>query len=67
MLVLARKVGESVQIGDITVQVLEIHTGYIRVGIMAPKTVRILRTELLPAAPPFALPESESSVPLDPA
>ncbi len=49
MLVLARKVGESVVIGDgITVTVLEVgRSGQIRLGIDAPKTTRIYRRELL--------------------
>jgi carbon storage regulator len=47
MLVLSRKPGEEVVIGDgITVTVLEVVGGRIRLGIDAPDNVRILRGEL---------------------
>ena len=47
MLVLTRKAGEKVVIGDgITVTVLEVTGNRIRVGIDAPEDVRILRAEL---------------------
>ena len=51
MLVLSRKAGEQVRIGsDITLVVLEVHRGWVRIGIEAPARVRILREEL--HAPP---------------
>jgi carbon storage regulator len=47
MLVLSRKPGEKLQIGDnITVTVLEVHGRVVRLGIDAPGSVRVLRGEL---------------------
>lgn len=47
MLVVTREVGEALRIGDeITVTVLDVHGGYVRIGIAAPKEVLILRGEL---------------------
>ena len=49
MLVLSRKIGEQLRIGDdITVTVLKICGGRIRLGIDAPEGVRIMRGELNP-------------------
>jgi carbon storage regulator len=48
MLVLARKVGETVKIGDdIELVVVRIGDDKFRLGISAPKDVRIVRSELL--------------------
>ena len=48
MLVLSRRIGESVVIGDdITVTVLEVRGDVVRVGIDAPRSVRVHRAELL--------------------
>jgi carbon storage regulator len=48
MLVLSRRVGESVVIGDdITVTILEVRSDGIRVGIDAPRSVAVHRAELL--------------------
>lgn len=53
MLVLSRKVGEKIVIGDtIVLEVLEIRGTKIRLGITAPKDVNILRGELVPGATP---------------
>ena len=47
MLVLNRKKGESIIIGDgIEIQVVEIQGDSIKIGIEAPKEVRIFRKEL---------------------
>ena len=47
MLVLSRKNGEKVLIGDnIVVTILEHRGGYTRVGIEAPKDVAVLREEV---------------------
>ncbi len=47
MLVLSRKVGESVLLGDkITITVMEVSKGVIKLGIDAPKDMLILRKEL---------------------
>lgn len=48
MLVLSRRVGESVVIGDdVTVTVLEVRGDVVRVGIDAPRSVAVHRAELL--------------------
>lgn len=50
MLVLTRKVGEQIVIGsDIRVQVLAIHGRHIKIGIEAPDTVPVFRSEVLAA------------------
>ena len=50
MLVLSRRVGESVVVGDdITITVLEVRGDVIRVGIDAPRSVAVNRAELLVA------------------
>ncbi|QOP41901.1 carbon storage regulator CsrA [Sulfurimonas marina] len=47
MLVLARKVDESIVIGDnIVVKVVAVENGVVKLGIDAPKDVAILRDEL---------------------
>ncbi|MDQ7045259.1 MAG: carbon storage regulator CsrA [Sulfurimonas sp.] len=48
MLVLARKLDESIVIGDdITIKVISIEKGVVKFGIDAPKSVSIMRNELL--------------------
>ena len=48
MLVLARKLDESIVIGDnITVKVISIDKGVVKLGIDAPSSVSIMRNELL--------------------
>jgi len=47
MLVLTRKVGERIQIGDqITLSVIRVQNGKVRIGIEAPDDVRVRRDEL---------------------
>ncbi len=47
MLILARKTGESIKIGDdITVEVLSLSGSTVKIGIDAPKAINILRKEL---------------------
>jgi len=49
MLILSRKLGEKIFIGDnICITVMGIDRGKIRLGISAPKDVPIYRQELLP-------------------
>ena len=48
MLVLSRRVGESIVIGDdVTVTVLDVRGDVVRVGIQAPRSVTVHREELL--------------------
>jgi len=48
MLVLSRKVNETIQIGDdIEIRILEVKGDTIRIGIEAPKSIDILRGELV--------------------
>jgi carbon storage regulator len=51
MLVLSRKIGESLRIGeDIELIILDVNRGQVRIGIDAPKTTNIVRSELLTRA-----------------
>ncbi len=48
MLVLSRKLDESIVIGDnITVRIISIEKGMVKIGIDAPSDVAIMRNELL--------------------
>jgi len=53
MLVLTRKIGQSIQIPEYgaIIRVLSIQNGRVRLGITAPAEVRILRGELLEQSP----------------
>ncbi len=47
MLILTRKVGEMIRIGDaVTVRVLEVRGSQVRLGVDAPAEVRIFREEV---------------------
>ncbi len=48
MLLLGRKVGESLFIGTIQIKVIAIDRGVVRLGIAAPDDVPVLREELMP-------------------
>ena len=49
MLVLSRKLGEKIYIGEsICITVVDIDRGKLRLGIVAPRDVPIYRQELLP-------------------
>lgn len=49
MLVLSRKLGEKIYIGEnIVITVVDIDRGKIRLGIEAPRDISIYRQELLP-------------------
>ncbi len=49
MLVLSRKTGERLKLGDsIVVTILELSRGKVRIGIQAPPNVVVLRDELEP-------------------
>jgi carbon storage regulator len=63
MLILTRRPGESIQVGeDIEISVLEIRGNQVRIGINAPAEVLVLRSELLntqaPQPPDSDQPES---------
>jgi carbon storage regulator len=48
MLVLSRRAGESVVLGeDITITILEVRGDVVRVGIDAPRSLKVHRAELL--------------------
>ncbi|MCH5335813.1 MAG: carbon storage regulator CsrA [Campylobacter sp.] len=48
MLILSRKENESIQIGDdIEVRIIQTSKGYTKIGIEAPKSLMILRKELI--------------------
>jgi carbon storage regulator len=50
MLVLTRREGESFTVGDdVEIEILDIKPGVIRVGIKAPRSVRVMRSELIAA------------------
>lgn len=47
MLVLTRQAGESVRIGEnIEITVLEVRSGAVKIGITAPRSVRVFRSEI---------------------
>jgi carbon storage regulator len=47
MLILSRRVGESLNIGDdVKVTVLEIRGGQVRIGVSAPKHIQVDREEI---------------------
>ena len=59
MLVLTRKLQEQIKIGDdIVITILQIRGQAIRVGIQAPREVRVLRAELPEHAPASPKPEA---------
>jgi len=48
MLVISRKIGEKIKIGDeIEIFIISIEKNQVKLGIEAPKTVTILRSELI--------------------
>jgi carbon storage regulator len=50
MLVLTRKKDEGIQIGDdVVVRIMEIQGGQVRIGIHAPRDIRIVREEIVQA------------------
>jgi len=51
MLILTRKVGEMIRIGDaVVIRVLEVRGSQVRLGVDAPADVRIFREEVYRAA-----------------
>ncbi|QDV35580.1 carbon storage regulator [Tautonia plasticadhaerens] len=56
MLVLTRKLGERIVIGDgIVVTVVKLEHGQVRLGIEAPREVPIFREEIAPRRPSLPL------------
>ncbi len=50
MLVLTRREGEVFMLGDdIEIEILDIQPSVVRIGIRAPRSVRVLRSELIEA------------------
>ena len=50
MLILSRKVNEKIMIGDdISVSIIEIRNDQVRIGVDAPKTVKVFRQEVYDA------------------
>lgn len=48
MLILSRKEGQSLQIGDnVEIKIVQTSKGYAKIGIEAPKSLLILRKELI--------------------
>ena len=55
MLILTRRVGETLQIGDnISVTVVEVNGNQVRIGIAAPKGVVIMRDDAKKRVPTLA-------------
>ena len=51
MLILRRKTGESLQIGeDVRLTVMDVYEGGVRLAIDAPRHIQVLRSELVQAA-----------------
>jgi len=60
MLVLTRKVGDSIYIGnDIKIQVVKIKGCQVRIGVEAPKQTRVFRHEVLEASQKKDLPANK--------
>ncbi|MBQ5400923.1 MAG: carbon storage regulator CsrA [Treponema sp.] len=50
MLILSRKVDEKIKIGDdITLTIIEVHGDMVKIGVEAPKSVKIFRQEVFDA------------------
>ena len=66
MLVLSRKVGERIHVGDnIVLEIRRIAGNRVTVALEAPRDVRILRGELEGPAREFRTPEPQSSEPVE--
>ena len=50
MLILSRKIGEKIMIGDdISVSIIEVRGDQVRIGVNAPKNVKVYRQEVFDA------------------
>jgi carbon storage regulator CsrA len=65
MLVLTRRIGESILVPEceLTVKILEVRGSKVRLGITAPYSTKILREELRPFPQEPALAQAHSSPP----
>ena len=62
MLILTRRVGESLMIGDdVTITVLGVKGNQVRIGVNAPKEVAVHREDILNRIEEAAAAESEES------
>lgn len=60
MLVISRKQGQQIEIGDeVRIVILQIRPGTVRIGIQAPDSVRVLRSELVERNPDDEKPTSK--------
>ena len=69
MLVLSRKTNETIELPElgISIEVIRVNGGSVRLGITAPKSIRILRGELLETVMDFeGLPPVLNVVPQSP-
>ncbi len=66
MLVLTRKKGETIQIGDsIVIKVISCGRGKVKIGVEAPTTTRVLRGELVDSLDrPAAVTVSAAPIPV---
>ena len=67
MLILSRKIGEKIMIGDdISVSIIEVRGDQVRIGVDAPKSVKVFRQEVFDAilAENKAAAESASVLPI---
>jgi carbon storage regulator len=56
MLVLSRRLGERIMIGDrIVVTVVRLDNGHVRLGVEAPREMAVFREEIDPRLHPFPL------------
>ena len=50
MLILSRKINEKIMIGDdITISIIEVRGDQVRIGVNAPKSVKVFRQEVFDA------------------
>ncbi len=49
MLVLTRKQDEEIRVGDIVIKVIECHQGRVKLGITAPREMKVYRGEIYDA------------------
>jgi carbon storage regulator len=67
MLVLSRKIGEKIHVGnDITIEVRRVAGNRVTLAVEAPREVRILRGELREAALEFEPEEAPRPAPVEP-